>query len=157
MHCSVFCFCNEPWHFLTSPVESSNDSYLALDVKVGTIKESLGNIPENPGESSCPCEAGFSGQPIDLTSALCGAGPRLAVRALWQPSFFLWMYECSQRSWFKVKSLTTWEVFLPASAQSEAKQVIWLSQCCLLFEFHKNWKHWSLSLDELRHTPEASS
>lgn len=41
---------------LTSPVESCNNSYLAL---VGTIKEGSGSITDYRGEYSWLCEAGF--------------------------------------------------------------------------------------------------
>lgn len=137
MHSNFLCFCNEPWHFLASPVESCNDSYLALYMRVGTIKETLGNIPDYPGECPCLCEAGFSDHLIDLTIALGGACLCLALHALWQSSSSLWMYECSQISWFKVKSCTTWGVFLLASAQSEAKEAEFLN-AVLLFGFHNS-------------------
>lgn len=86
MHCNLLCFLSEPWHFLTSSVESCNDNHLALYMKVRTIKEGLGNIPEYTRVCSWLCKAGFSGQPFGLTISLCGTCPCLAVCVLCQPS-----------------------------------------------------------------------
>lgn len=150
-HCNLLCFLNEPWHFLTSPVESCNDNHLALYMKVRTIKEDLGSIPEY--WSYWLYEMDFCGQPFGLAIALCGTCPCLASVSSDSPPLPVWMYVFTT---FLVQSkklnylggFSPWEG-RQKQAQEQGKGAIWFPQCCFaiwISQRLKALKPWPVSL-----------